>query len=93
MPPIVADRPNHYFKPQNKLGRPKGRKNDVTRTIRWGLVEAYRQLGGVQGLVKWGSEKPDLFYPLLTKLIPSEMLEQGYGQPITVVIQRSQKPL
>ena len=69
-------------------GRPHGSKNKATESIRWGFVEAYRQLGGVDGLVQWGREKPDLFYPMLTKLLPVELAEGGHGNGITVIVQR-----
>ena len=69
-------------------GRQIGSKGKVSESIRWGFVEAYRQLGGVDGLVKWGREKPDLFYPLLKALLPHELAESGLGN-ITVMVQRS----
>lgn len=71
-----------------RYGRLAGTKNKTHSTIRWGLVEAYRQLGGVDGLVQWGRDNPDAFYPLLGKLIPAEMAEAGLGQDrrIQVVI-------
>jgi hypothetical protein len=67
-------------------GRPFGATSKTSQVVRWGLVEAYRQLGGVDGLVRWGKEKPDLFYPLLCKLLPHELAEQGYAGNITVII-------
>ena len=76
-----------------KRGRPFGAVNKTSESIRWGFVEAYRQLGGVDGLVKWGREKPDLFYPMLKALLPTEMAESGVGGNITVIVQRSDKTL
>ena len=70
-------------------GRQVGSKGKVSESIRWGFVEAYRQLGGVDGLVKWGREKPDLFYPLLKALLPHELAESGLAGNITVMVQRS----
>lgn len=67
-------------------GRPKGSKNLVEASIRWGLVEAYRQLGGVTGLVKWGRANPSLFYPMLGKLIPAEMQETKTPDQIRVLV-------
>ena len=71
-----------------RRGRQFGSKNKSGESIRWGFVEAYRQLGGVDGLVKWGKKKPDLFYPMLTKLLPHELAESGLGGNLTVIIQR-----
>lgn len=75
--------------PHRKRGRPFGAKNQAGESIRWGIVEAYRQLGGVDGLVQWGRKNPDMFYPMLTKLLPAELAESGHGQGITVIVQRS----
>jgi hypothetical protein len=69
-----------------KRGRQFGAKNKATESIRWGIVEAYRQLGGVDGLVKWGKENPSLFYPMLTKLLPAELAESGAGGSIKVIV-------
>lgn len=78
-----------------RRGRQLGSANKTSQSIRWGFVEAYRQLGGVDGLVKWGREKPDLFYPMLKALLPTEMAEAGLGGNLTIVVQRtpSEKPL
>ena len=70
-------------------GRSHGAKTQSSDSIRWGFVEAYRLLGGVEGLVNWGRANPSLFYPMLTKLLPSELAESGAGQGITVIVQRS----
>lgn len=78
---------SHYFpalkpsQPSTRLGRPKGSHNKAPESVRWGLVEAYRQLGGVEGLVKWGSkdENRGEFYKLLVKVLPTELAESGLG--------------
>lgn len=84
--PTLVDQgsPRAFNKPSR--GRPFGAKNIATASIRWGFVEAYRLLGGVDGLVKWGRRKPDLFYPLITKLLPAELAESGANAPIQVFI-------
>ena len=79
---------SHYFpavkpsQPSTRLGRPKGSHNKAPESVRWGLVEAYRQLGGVEGLVKWGKKPSNRgeFYKLLVKVIPVEMAEAGLSQ-------------
>jgi len=85
---------SEYFKESAKsraihiarTGRPAGSKNKDHATVRWGLVEAYRQLGGVDGLVAWGRENPNLFYPLLGKLIPAEMQDTKVPDQIRVLV-------
>ncbi|MDE2102362.1 MAG: hypothetical protein KGL39_34265 [Patescibacteria group bacterium] len=54
----------------------KGKPNKDHATVRWGLTEAYRRLGGVEGLVAWGRENPTEFYRLLGRLIPAELAVQ-----------------
>jgi hypothetical protein len=93
---------SHYFpaakpsQPTTRIGRPKGSKNKAGESIRWGLVEAYRQLGGVDGLVKWGKKPSNRgeFYKLLVKVIPVEMAEAGLGQDnkIQVIILPANSP-
>jgi hypothetical protein len=58
------------------LGRKRGSYNKTHAIVRWGLTEAYRQLGGVDGLVKWGRTHPTEFYQLLGRLIPAEIADQ-----------------
>ena len=85
MPSLVeAYSPQVMNKP--KRGRPFGARNAAGESIRWGIVEAYRQLGGVDGLVKWGRKNPDMFYPMLKSLLPSELAESGAGQSIRVLV-------
>lgn len=74
-----------------RQGRVKGTKNAVHATVRWGLVEAYRQLGGVDGLVAWGRENPNLFYPMLGKLIPAEMQDTKKPDQVRVLVYAPQK--
>jgi hypothetical protein len=57
-------------------GRPRGSLNKHHAIVRWGLTEAYRRLGGVEGLVKWGKRNPTEFYQLLGRLIPAEIADQ-----------------
>lgn len=57
-------------------GRKRGSVNKTHAIVRWGLTEAYRQLGGVDGLVKWGKTHRTEFYTLLCKLIPAEIADK-----------------
>lgn len=68
------------YQEQQGKGRPKGSQNKVNSTVRWNLVEAHRQLGGVEGLVKWGKRNRGEFYKLLVKVLPSEIADHhGVG--------------
>ena len=76
----------------SRAGRPKGAKNIVGQSVRWNLLEAYRRNGGLEWLTSWGQANPDLFFPLLSKLLPHELAESGYGQALTVIVQRAGSP-
>lgn len=71
-----AGSPSQAVLDQQGKGRPKGSINKTHAIVRWGLTEAYRQLGGVDGLVKWGKRHRTEFYQLLGKLIPAEIADQ-----------------
>lgn len=83
-----AGSPSQAVLNQQGKGRTKGSLNKTHAVVRWGLTEAYRQLGGVDGLVAWGREHRTEFYQLLGRLIPAEIADQhGVGDTkIQVVI-------
>ena len=90
--------PNTYFKqtqgyrPSAGPGRAKGSTNVLSRSIREGLLAVWHRCGSVEGMVQW-VERDDsnrtAFYGFLTKLLPAELAEAGYGSGITVIVQRS----
>lgn len=56
------------------LGRKKGSVNKITRTVREAFTEAFAAVNqGPSALAAWGKANPDKFYPLATKLIPTEV--------------------
>lgn len=56
-----------------KGGRPKGSKNKISASLKSSVLEAFDRLGRVDYLVKIGEEKPELFIPLLAKILPTEL--------------------
>lgn len=93
-PPAPAPA-NKYFKTRfkptdsisNRLGRVRKEYNKSTESIRWSFVEAFRLLGGVEGLVKWGQKNPSQFYPLVAKLLPAEVAADAKGsEPIRILV-------
>lgn len=65
-----------YFANTQRIPPARGRKGKPNKDhaiVRFSLTEAFRQLGGVDGLVRWGREHPSEFYPLLCKLLPREL--------------------
>ena len=65
------------------VGRPKGRENRVTRSVKEALVEAFDKLGGVPALVRWGRANPTDFYKLWLRLLPIQVTGLD-GGPIKV---------
>lgn len=68
-------------------GRTRKKKGDVghvTKSMREAFKEAFDQMGGVDALVEWGTKKPDLFYPLASKLIPIDITTGGEKISVTI---------
>lgn len=72
-------------KPPNAgKGRPKGAVNRVSASAKEALMQAYNELGGVQGMVTWARKKENRanFYFIWSKLLPHEV--RGPSGPIEV---------
>ena len=54
-------------------GRKKGTPNKATKTIREAWIEAFNLVNERIPLHEWGSQNPEKFYPLATKLIPIDV--------------------
>lgn len=63
---------NRYVLPPGP-GRPKGSVNKSTASVKAALQEAFEGMGGVEALKTWGKDNPQLFYPIWSKLLPTEM--------------------
>jgi hypothetical protein len=70
---------------ERRGGRKIGTPNKTTRSIREAFVEAFDELGGAPALARWGRENPNLFYPLASKLIPTEITGAN-GSPLVGVV-------
>lgn len=57
----------------NPKGRPVGSVNKTTASVKAALTEAFDGIGGVTALITWGRENPQLFYPIWSKMLPTEM--------------------
>ena len=57
-------------------GRKKGTPNKVTASLRDDVLEAFKEAGGVKYLVKHAEENPQLFIPLIAKVLPKETINQ-----------------
>lgn len=74
-----------YRPPRAGLGRPKGAKNKLTKSVRDGFQAAFEELQRHEGvnLHDWGIRNPTEFYRLASKLIPiATELSGKEGGPI-----------
>lgn len=65
-------------------GRPRGVPNKVTKAFKTAVLDAFYELGGTQGLVKWGKRNPTEFYKIAARLIPHEVIGAGDNGEILV---------
>lgn len=87
----------HYFKKGNS-GRPKGIPNKFT-TLKQAFLDAFEELGGVQGLVAWAKRSNSnrgVFYNMLKSMLPRDVVLQNPGEnpenlPLIVRIEAREK--
>ena len=81
------------FKPGN-AGRPKGIPNRFTK-LRDEMLEAFEQLGGVDGLVKWARSDPDrqgMFYQMIARMLPKPIEVSGDSELIVRIVKQGDPP-
>jgi hypothetical protein len=54
----------------NPAGRKTGSPNKITKDLKKVYLQAFDKMGGLEGLIAWGKENPDLFYSQISKLLP-----------------------
>ena len=71
-------------------GRPKGSTNKIPRVAKENIIQAFEELGGVEGLVNWAKTDPKNqgdFYKIYGRLLPIENNISGAdGEDIKMVI-------
>jgi hypothetical protein len=71
-------------------GRPKGSTNKIPRVAKENIIQAFEELGGVDGLVNWAKTDPKNqgdFYKIYGRLLPIENNISGAdGEDIKMVI-------
>lgn len=71
-------------------GRPKGSTNKIPRVAKENIIQAFEELGGIEGLVNWAKADPKNqgdFYKIYGRLLPIENNVSGTdGEPISMVI-------
>ena len=81
------------FKPGNP-GRPKGSANRFTK-LRDEMLEAFEQLGGVDGLVKWAKSDPDrqgMFYTMIARMLPKPVEVSGESELVIRIVRQGDAP-
>lgn len=67
-----------------RAGRPKGIQNKSTLLLDAGILQAWRNLGGVKYLEEVGRERPDVFCRLLQAVLPRTVNVQGEGKLVVI---------
>ena len=75
-------------------GRPKGLPNKIPSTVKQGFLDAFKHLQGdpQKNLIAWAKKNPNLFYPLISKLIPAEVKGAFTGKTTLEIIRQPKKP-
>lgn len=65
--------PKHFFQKGNTYGkgRPKGSLNKIDADFKQAFELAFNEMGGWRALYKWGVENPNLFFPLVARMVPA----------------------
>lgn len=68
--------PKHFFQKGNTYGkgRPKGCQNKVNTNFKEAFMIVFERMGGWKGLYRWGIENPNIFYPLIAKMVPQKSM-------------------
>ena len=64
-------------------GRQKGTTNKVTAEAKEMLELAAKGVGGLKALTQFGKDRPDIFWPMWSKLLPKNMDITSGGKPLT----------
>ncbi len=74
-------------------GRRKGTQNKLTTAFKDGLLHAYHELGGAEGLAQWARQHPGDFYRIMARLIPQEIVaDVSASTPPILVIDELRDP-
>lgn len=69
----------------NPKGRTPGIQNKIPTSVKEATFEAFKELGGVDYLIKIAKERPQLFMPLLAKIVPIE-IQGDKDKPIQISV-------
>lgn len=75
-------------------GRPKGRPNRLSSTVKANVVAVFEKIGGVDAMAEWAKDdknKPD-FYRIYSKLMPTE-IDANIGGGVRVAFKSGDKTI
>lgn len=73
------------------MPRTKGALGKYTKDSKEMLHLAAQGAGGLAALTKFAKERPDVFWPLWSKLVPKEVALPEEGSAIRIVIERGDR--
>lgn len=72
-------------------GWPKGKQNKVTVELKNAIMNAFDKVGGEDYLVKLANERPELFVPLLAKVLPAELKVKEDGSLVQRILEARER--
>ena len=72
----------------NPLGRPAGSQNAWNRDVKELFLLAAERAGGLPRLTEFAQEKPEVFWPLIAKMLPKTVQGAGDAGELVVTIVR-----
>ena len=66
----------------NPKGRPRGSRNRVSESVRDEFLQAYREVGGKDYLVRFAREHPKDFIGILGRMLPKEIRHEINNAPL-----------
>jgi hypothetical protein len=69
-------------------GRPKGKPNKSTTSVKEAFRLAFEGIGGVKALIEWAKDEKTEFFKIYSKLLPKELEVSGTdGGPIKAQVE------
>ena len=77
----------------NPAGKKKGTPNKVTKDLKKAFMQTFDALGGTEGLIQWASENRDVYYPMVSKMLPRDVQLKTEQETTINIISAIPEPL
>ena len=77
----------------NPAGKKKGTPNKVTKDLKKAFLQTFDALGGTKGLIQWASENRDVYYPMISKMLPRDLQLKTEQETTINIISHIPEPL